>query len=169
MYQNKVLNHMSTRLPKFFSINTSLTQKDTMDRGAWIKNSERKACKRAQMKGKKSKSTKSAKWHGNDEQMNIFVYHMLQSCGIQAKSYPKAEVKMKLIFLSSKELYWLWNLGFHFPKLDYHQLLKVHTFSIWEIQTSRKIQHVGFIVKIVCFSKKKLSRDLCSPGSCQLL
>ena len=42
MYPNKVLIHICTRLPKFFSvhefkINTSLTQKDTMDRGAWIK------------------------------------------------------------------------------------------------------------------------------------
>ena len=40
---------------------------------------------------------------------------------------------MKLIFLASKELSWLWNLGFHFPKLDHHQWLKVHTFAIWEI------------------------------------
>ena len=55
--------------------------------------------------------------------------------------------KMKLIFLASKELCWIWNLGFHFPKLDYHQWLKVHTFAIWKIQTSRRIQHVGFIVK----------------------
>ena len=39
VYQNKVLNHMSTKLPKFFSvrelkINTSLTKEDSMDRGA---------------------------------------------------------------------------------------------------------------------------------------
>ena len=37
--KTKVSNHISTKLPKFFSvlelkINTSLTQKDTMDRGA---------------------------------------------------------------------------------------------------------------------------------------
>ena len=42
---------------------------------------------------KKSKSKKSAKWHGNEEQMNIYVYHMLRSCGIQAGSYPNTEVK----------------------------------------------------------------------------
>ena len=36
---------------------------------------------------------KSAKWHGNEEQMNIFVYHMLQSCGVQDGNYPKIEVK----------------------------------------------------------------------------
>ena len=39
------------------------------------------------------KAQKSAKWHGNEEQMNISVYHMLQSCGVQAGSYPKTEVK----------------------------------------------------------------------------
>ena len=36
-------------------------------------------------------------------------------------------------------------------------------------QTSRRIQHVGFIVKTVCCSKNKFSRDLGSPGSRQLL
>ena len=61
------------------------------------------------------------------------VYHMLQSYGVQAESYSKAKVKMKLIFLASKELSWLWNLGFHFPNLDYHQWLKVHTLE--EIST----------------------------------
>ena len=33
---------------------------------------------------KKSQKQKSEKWHGNEEQMNILVCHMLQSCGIQA-------------------------------------------------------------------------------------
>ena len=42
---------------------------------------------------KGSKSTKSEKWHGNEEQMNISIYHMLQSCGVQVGSYPKTEVK----------------------------------------------------------------------------
>ena len=55
-------------------------------------------------KGQKSKSIESAKWHGNEEQMNIFVYHMLRYCGVQAGSYPKTELKMKLIFMASKEL-----------------------------------------------------------------
>ena len=44
------------------------------------------------MKGQKSKSTKSEKWHGNEEQMNIYVYHMLQSCGVQVGNYLKTEV-----------------------------------------------------------------------------
>ena len=42
---------------------------------------------------KSPKAQKSAKWHGNEEQMNIYIYHMLQSCGVQAGSYPKTEVK----------------------------------------------------------------------------
>ena len=124
-------------------LNSSLTQKDTMDRGAWIK-FRKKGVRRTQ-EDKRSTSTKGAKWHGNEEQMNISIYHMLRSYGVQARSYPKTEVKMKLIFLASKELSWLWNLGFHFPELDYPQWLKVHISAIWEIHTSRRIQHVGFL------------------------
>ena len=95
MYQNKVLNHISTRIAKSSSpsmswkLNTSLTQKGTMDRGAWIKIQKERHAWGLIWKGKKSESTKSAKWHGNEEQMNIFVYHMLQSCGVQTGSYPK--------------------------------------------------------------------------------
>ena len=48
------------------------------------------------MKRQKLKSTKGAKWHGNEEQMNISVYHMLQSCGVQAGSYLKIEVKNEI-------------------------------------------------------------------------
>ena len=52
----------------------------------------------------KSPKDQSAKWHENEEQTNISIYHMLQSCGVQAGNYPKTEVKMKLISLASKEL-----------------------------------------------------------------
>ena len=34
-------------------------------------------------KYKKVQKHKSEKWHGNEEQMNISVYHMLQSHGVQ--------------------------------------------------------------------------------------
>ena len=50
------------------------------------------------------KHKKGAKWHGNEEQMNIPIYHMLRSYGVQDGSYPKTEAKMKLIFLASKQL-----------------------------------------------------------------
>ena len=81
-------------------------------------------------KHKSPKAQKSAKWHGNEEQMNISVYQMLRSYGVQARGYPKTEVKMKFILLASKELSLLGNLGFHFPKLDYPQCLKVHIFPL---------------------------------------
>ena len=45
-------------------------------------------------KDKKFQKHKSAEWHGNEEQMNISVYHMLQSYGVQAGSYPNTEVKI---------------------------------------------------------------------------
>ena len=64
-----------------WKINISLTQKDTMDRGAWIKISERRQAGGLK-RGQKSKSTKSEKWHGNEEHTDIYVYHMLQSYGV---------------------------------------------------------------------------------------
>ena len=50
------------------------------------------------MKGTKLQKHKMIKWHGNEEQMNITVYHLLQSCGVHAVSYLKTKVIMKLIF-----------------------------------------------------------------------
>ena len=50
------------------------------------------------MKSDKSpKAQKVLKWHGNEEQTNISVYHTLQSCGVQAISYLNTKVIMKLI------------------------------------------------------------------------
>ena len=69
-------------------------------------------------KGQKSKSMKKVlKWHGNNEQMNISIYHMLQSCGVKAIGYLKTEVIMKLI---------LW------PQQSYLDLkISVSTFPNW--------------------------------------
>ena len=49
-------------------------------------------------KGQKSRSTKVLKWHGNEEQTNNSVYHMLQSCGVQSVSHLKTKLITKLIF-----------------------------------------------------------------------
>ena len=65
------------------------------------------------MKGQMSKSTKSEKWHGNEEQMNIYVYHMLQSCGVQAGSYPKIEVKIETHITGLKRV--ILTLEYWFP------------------------------------------------------
>ena len=46
---------------------------------------------------KSPKAQKVLKWHGNEEQTNICVYHMLQPWGVQAICYLKTKVIMKLI------------------------------------------------------------------------
>ena len=46
---------------------------------------------------KSPNAQKVLKWHGNEEQTNISVYHMLQPCGVQAICYLKTKVIMKLI------------------------------------------------------------------------
>ena len=49
--------------------------------------------RRTQKRIENPKARKSEKWHENEEKMNIFVYHMLQSCGVQDGRYPKTGVK----------------------------------------------------------------------------
>ena len=78
------------------------------------KNSERRHAGGLR-KDKKVQKYKSVKWHGNEEQMNISVYHMLQSCGVQAGATRRQRLKMKFIFLASKEFSGILNLGSHDP------------------------------------------------------
>ena len=59
--------------------------------------------------------------HGNEEQTNIFVYHMLQSYGVQSYQPPKDKGNNETHLLASTELSRLENLGFHSPNLDYYQ------------------------------------------------
>ena len=147
MYQNKVLNYQSSSPSVSWKLNTSLTQKDTMDRGARIKiQKERHAGGlKKDKKVQKHKRCKMA-WEWGTNEYLCLPYVTILWCPSWKLPEDRGK-KMKLIFLASRELYWLGNIGFHSPKLDYHQWLKVHIFSIWEIQTSRRIQHVGFIVK----------------------
>ena len=68
--------------------------------------------RRTQKDKKVQKHKKGAKWHGNVEEMNISVYHMLQSCGVQDGSYSKTEVKNETHFLGLKRVililkYWV--------------------------------------------------------------
>ena len=63
---------------------------------------------------KVQKHEKCKKWHGNEEQMNISVYHMLQSCGVQAGSYLKAEVINETHLLRLKRVILTWRSWFPF-------------------------------------------------------
>ena len=66
---------------------------------------------------KSPEAQKVLKWHGNEEQTNIYVCHTLHSCGVQAISYLKTKLIMKLI---------LW------PQQSYLDLkILVSTFPNW--------------------------------------
>ena len=86
-----------------------------------MKNSERKACRRTQKRTKNVQKHNSAKWHGNEEQMNIPIYHMLQYCGVQAGSYPKTEVENETHFIGLERVTLNLKSWFPFPKWDYPQ------------------------------------------------
>ena len=141
-----------------------------MDRGAWIKKFRKKAKKEDSKEKTKVQKHKSEKWHGNEEQRNISVYHMLQSCGVQDGSYPKTEVKKWNSYPWPQKSY----LDFEImvpiiPKLDYHQLLKCIHLPFGKSRHLEEFNMLVFIVKTICCSKKKFSRDLSSPDSRQLL
>ena len=71
-----------------WKLNASLTQNGTMDRGAWIKISERRkkgGLKRKDKSPKAQKGKMAWEWGTND----YFCLPMLQSCGVQVGSYPK--------------------------------------------------------------------------------
>ena len=101
--------------------------------------------------------------------MNIYVYHMLQSSGVQAGSYPKTEVKENHLPVLERVILNLIFQGFHFQKIGLSSMIKVHMFSIEGIWTSRKIQHISLIAEQSVTSRRVDSEIWCSPGSCQLL
>ena len=154
MYQNKVLNHMSTRLSNFFSVREMKIKYISHTKGHYGQRSlnikfRKKACRRIQ-KGQKVQKHKSEKWHGNEEQTNISVYHMLQSCGVQAGSYQKTKVKNEIHIPGLKRV--IQTLKSWFPFSLNWTIIN----AIWEIQTSRRIQHVG----IYCQNSLLIKEDI---------
>ena len=96
-----------------WKLNTSLTQKDTMDRRSWIKKFRKKGMRRTQ-RNKKFTSTQKYKmawkWGTNE----YFCLPCVTILWCLSWKLLEDRGKMKLIYLASKELYWLWSLGFHF-------------------------------------------------------
>ena len=117
-----------------WKLHTSLTQKDTMDRGAWIKNPERKAWGGLERtKSPKAQQRWKMAWEwGTNEYFCLPCVTMLWCLSWKP---PKDRGKMNFIYLASKELSWLWDskFGFHSLKLDYHQWLQVQIFDIMGI------------------------------------
>ena len=85
MYQDKVLNHISTGFPKFFSVCGLKIKYISHTKGHYGQKILNKIQKERHMEDSKEQKVQKAqkcKWHGNEEQTNISVYHMLQSCGV---------------------------------------------------------------------------------------
>ena len=124
-------------------INTSLTQKDTMDRGAWIKISERRQKGGLKRKDKSPKAQKcKMAWEWGTNEYLCLPYVTILWC--LSWYQPKGRGKKWNSYSWPQKSY----LDFEIlvsilPKWDYHQWLKVHTSTIEEIHTSRRIQHVG--------------------------
>ena len=75
------------------------------------------------MKRTKVQKHKNAKWHGNEEQMNIFVYHMSQSCGVQDGSYMKTEVTNETHLPSLKRVILTWKSCFPFSQIGLSSMI----------------------------------------------
>ena len=109
------------------------------------------------------------KWHGNEEQTNIVVYHLQQSCGVHTVSYLKTEVILKLILWHQHSYLDLKVSVFPFPNGP-SSMIKVHTSFGWEIHLdSWKNSFDAFLLWNSLPLKEKLPRDLGSPGNHQLL
>ena len=98
MYQNTYWTTLVWMIfPKFFSVRKLKLKYLSHKRTLWIEEPESKFRKKGKQEGSKGdkgpKAQKIAKWHGNEEQTDISVYHMLQSCGVGVGNYPKTEIK----------------------------------------------------------------------------
>ena len=103
-------------------------------------------------KEKKSKSTKVLKWHGNEEQMNIPVYHMLQSCGVQAGSYLRTKVKWNSSFGLNRVIR-TWKSWFPLSQIGLSSMIKGTYIYHLINPDSWKNSISSFVVKTVYHSK----------------
>ena len=108
-----MLNHISMHpiskvlLRPWVEIKISLTQKDTMDRGSWIK--IQKESNQEGSKGLKSRSIKKCKlaWEWGTNRYIYLPYVMILWC--LSWKPPKDRGKIKLMSSASEELSRLWN------------------------------------------------------------
>ena len=78
-----------------------LSQKRALwDRGGWIK--IQKEVQNGGLTRTKVQMAQKCNWHENEEQKDNVVYHLLQSCGVQARNYLRIG-KINLTYLASKE------------------------------------------------------------------
>ena len=111
---------------------------------------------------------KSPKAHGNEEQMNISVYHMLQSRGVQAISYLRTKAIMKLIFWPQQSYL---DLKILVSTLPNWAIINDWRYTLAAFEKSRQLEEFNRMHLLLnSLSLKDLSpRDLGSLGNRQLL
>ena len=72
------------------------------------------------------KAQKLLRWHGNEEQMNVSVHHLLQSCGVQCPQLPESKINNKLIFWPQQS-YPDFRIVTFIAQLGLISMIKVHT------------------------------------------
>ena len=99
--------------------------------------------------------------------MNVSVHHLLESCGVQCYQLPKKKINNELIFWPQQS-YPDSRIWTFIAQIGLMSMIKVHT-SVFE-KSIQLEEFKGYICcRTVCFSRKKLPRDLGSPGNRQLL
>ena len=153
LYPNKILDHINTKLPKVLLRPWAeswihLSHKRTL----WIEETEWKFRKKGMQqdsyaKDKSPKKHKRCKMAWEWGTKEYFYLPYVTILWHPSWKLPEDIGKNETHFLGLERVTLTLKSWFPFPKLDYSQWLKVHIFSIWEIQMSRRIQHVRFIVK----------------------
>ena len=151
-----------------WKLNTSLTQKDTVDRGAWIKKIQKEGMQEDSERTKSPKAQKCEmawEWGTNEYCLPCVTILWCPSWEL-----PKDKGKKWNSYSWSQKSY----LDFEmlvpiFPKLEYHQWLKYIHLPFGKSRHIEKFKVLVFIAKNSLLIKEEIVRDLCSPGSRQLL
>ena len=139
-----------------------------MDRGTWIKNFRKKEKRRTQKKGQKSKRTKVQNSMGMRNKQIFLLTICYNPVVSQAGSYPKVEVKNETHIPGLKRVFWTLKSWFPFS-LNWTIIndLKYIHLPFGKSRHLEEFNMLVFIVKTVCWSRKILFRDPCSPRSHQ--
>ena len=98
-------------------------------------------------------------WHGNEEQRDSTVYHMLQSYGVQSRNYLKIEVNQNSSTRPQKSYIDFEILGSIFLKLDYHQCLKYIYLPLGKSRQLKEFNMLFLLLKIMLLEEELIQRS----------
>ena len=104
------------------------------------------------IRGQNPKAQKLLEWHGNEEQMNVSVHHLLQSCFVQCRQLPERKINNELIFWPQQSYPDLKDLV-STSQIGLAPMIKVHT-SIVEDSVWLEGLNGCVLCGTVCFSKR---------------